>query len=86
MAEEEIGKVSDFFVRPVVAGIELTGTLKKGDKVHILGHTTDITFVIDSMQIDNVNVNEAKTGDAVGVKVSDRVRRGDTIYKVTGET
>ena len=86
MAEEEIGKVSDFFTRPVVAGIELTGTLKKGDKVHIAGHTTDITFVIDSMQIDNVNVNEAKAGDAVGVKVSDRVRRGDTIYKVTGET
>ena len=86
MAEEEIGKVSDFFARPVVAGIELTGTLKKGDKVHIVGHTTDITFVIDSMQIDNVNVNEAKAGDAVGVKVSDRVRRGDTIYKVTGET
>ena len=86
MAEEEIGKVSDFFARPVVAGIELTGTLKKGDKVHIVGHTTDITFVVDSMQINNVDVNEAKAGDAVGVKVSDRVRRGDTIYKVTGET
>ena len=86
MAEEEIGKVSDFFARPVVAGIELTGTLKMGDKVHIVGHTTDITFVVDSMQINNVDVNEAKAGDAVGVKVSDRVRRGDTIYKVTGET
>ena len=86
IAEEEIGKVSDFFARPVVAGIELTGTLKKGDKIHIMGHTTDITFVVDSMQIDNVNVTEAKSGDAVGVKVSDRVRRGDTIYKITGET
>ena len=85
MAEEEIGKVSDFFTRPVVAGIELTGTLKEGDKVHIMGHTTDIIFVVDSMQIDNVNVNEAKAGDAVGIKVSERVRRGDTIYKVSGE-
>ncbi|RLC66672.1 MAG: translation elongation factor-like protein [Chloroflexi bacterium] len=83
MPEEEIGKVSDFFARPVVAGIELTGTLKAGDRLHIKGHTTDIDFVIDSMQINNVNVQEAKAGDAIGIKVPDRVRRGDTVYKVT---
>ena len=83
MPEEEIGKVSDFFARPVVAGIDLTGTLKAGDKIHIKGHTTDMEFVVESMQINNVNVTEAKAGDAVGIKVSDRVRRGDTIYKVT---
>jgi len=83
MPEEEIGKVSDFFARPVVAGIELTGTIKAGDRLHIKGHTTDIEFVADSMQIDNVNVLEAKTGDAVGIKVPDRVRRSDTVYKVT---
>ena len=83
MPEEVIGKVSDFFARPVVAGIELTATLNLGDKIHIKGHTTDLEFTVDSMQIDNVDVNEAKAGDAVGIKVSDRVRRGDTIYKVT---
>ena len=82
MPEEVIGKVSDFFARPVVAGIELTGTLKVGDKIHIKGHTTDIELAIDSMQINNVDVNEGKAGDAVGVKVSDRVRRGDIVYKV----
>ena len=83
MAEEEVGKVSDFFARPVVAGIELTAPLKVGDRIHIKGHTTDIEFDVDSMQINNVNVEQAKAGDAVGVKVSDRVRRGDIIYKVT---
>jgi len=83
MPEEVIGKVSDFFARPVVAGIELTETLKLGDRIHIKGHTTDIEFTVDSMQIDNVDVKEAKAGDSVGVKVSDRVRRGDTICKVT---
>jgi selenocysteine-specific translation elongation factor len=83
MPEEEVGKVSDFFARPVVAGIELTGKLKVGDKIHISGHTTDMEFVVDSMQINNVNVQEAKAGDSVGIKVTDRVRRGDTIYKVT---
>jgi len=83
MPEEEIGRISDFFARPVVAGIELSGTLKLGDKIHIKGHTTDMELNVDSMQINNVNVEEAKAGDSVGIKVSERVRRGDTIYKVT---
>ncbi len=83
MPEEVVGKVSDFFARPVVAGIELTETLKLGDRIHIKGHTTDIEFTVDSMQIDNVDVKEAKAGDSVGVKVSERVRRGDTVCKVT---
>ena len=83
MPEVEIGKVSDFFARPVVAGIELTAPLKAGDRIHIVGHTTDIELTVESMQINNVDVKEAKGGDAVGVKVSDRVRRGDKVYKVT---
>ena len=82
MPEEEIGKVSDFFARPVVAGIDLTGTLKVGDKIHILGHTTDLELTVESMQIQNVDVKEGNAGQAVGIKVPDRVRRGDTVYKV----
>ena len=83
MPEVEIGQVSDFFARPVVAGIQLTGPLNVGDNIHIEGHTTDIEFNVQSMQIDNVDVEEAKAGDAVGIKVTDRVRRGDKVYKVT---
>ena len=83
MPEEVIGKVSDFFAHPVVAGIELTATLQVGDRIHIKGHTTDMELTVDSMQINNVDVNEAKAGDAIGIKVSERVRRGDTVYKVT---
>ncbi len=83
MAEQEIGKVMDFFARPVVAGIDMTGTLSVGDTIHIKGHTTDIEMVVASMQIDNEDVETAKSGDSVGVKVPDRVRPGDTVYKVT---
>ena len=82
MAEELIGQVMDFFARPVVAGIDLTSTLKVGDRIHIAGHTTDLELAVESMQINNVNVSEAKAGDSVGIKVSERVRRGDKVYKV----
>jgi len=83
MPEEVIGKVSDFFAHPVVAGIDLTAPLNVGDKIHIKGNTTDMELTVDSMQINNVDVKEAKAGDAIGVKVSERVRRGDIVYKVT---
>ena len=82
MDEQIIGKVSDFFARPVVAAIELTASLKLGDKIHVKGHTTDLEAIVESMQINNVDVKEAKAGDSVGVKVSERVRSGDTVYKV----
>jgi len=80
--EEDIGQVNDFFARPVVAGIELTGTLKVGETVHIKGHTTDITMVVESMEVNNLKVKEASAGDQIGIKVTDRVRRGDRVYLV----
>jgi hypothetical protein len=83
MPEVEIGKVTDFFAKPVVAGIELGGMLKIGDKIHIKGNTTDMELAVESMQIDRVDISEGKLGDLVGIKVPDRVRRGDTVYKVT---
>ncbi len=82
MAEELIGTVNDFFARPVVAGIELTGSLKVGDKIHIKGHTTDFETTVNSMQIDNANVMQAGAGDSIGVKLTDRCRAGDHVYKV----
>lgn len=84
MAEVEIGHVSDYFAKIGVAGIEITsGQLKVGDKVHILGHTTDITLSIESMQIEHEQVEVAKAGDSIGVKTADRCRRGDKVLLVS---
>ena len=83
ISEKIIGTVSDFFAHPVVAGIELTAVLKVGDKIRIKGHTTDLEMTVDSMQIDNAQVTVAKAGDSIGVKVSDKVRSGDKVYKIT---
>ena len=82
MPEELIGTVSDYFARPVVAAVELTGSLKTGDKIHIKGHTTDMELAVTSMQINNAEVPAAKSGESIGIKVTDRVRKGDAVYKV----
>jgi translation elongation factor EF-1alpha len=83
MPDVEIGMVTDFFAKPVVAAIELSGTLRIGDRIHIKGSTTDMELTVESMQIERVNITEAKPGDLVGIKVLDRARRGDKVYKVT---
>lgn len=83
MAEERVGVVKDYFARIGVAGIDLEGTLRVGDAIHIKGHTTDLEQAVDSMQIEHDQVEEAKAGEAIGIKVGERCRGGDVVYKVT---
>lgn len=82
MEEKKVGEVIKFFGKISVAAIRLTDTLKVGDKIHIVGHTTDFTQTVESMQIENKNVQEAGSGADIGVKVKDKVREHDTVYKV----
>jgi putative protease len=83
MSEEQIGVVVKFFSKPSVAAIEVTGeSLKVGDVLKYEGHTTDFTEGVTSMQIDNQAVEEAKKGDLIGIKVKERVRENDKVYKV----
>ena len=84
MEEEKVGKVEKFFAKPSVAAVEVTaGVLRIGDRVHFKGHTTDFEDTITSMQIDNQPVEEAKPGDLLGIKVKERVREHDAVYKVS---
>lgn len=84
MAEEKklIGKVAHYFTNIGVAVIELEDGLKVGDEISIEGATTNLTQKVDSMQIEHKDVEEASKGDSVGLKVSDRVREGDHVFKV----
>jgi translation elongation factor EF-1alpha len=83
MNEEQVGVVIKFFAKPSVAAIEVTGgAIRKGDRLAFKGHSTDFTEEVKSMEIDNKTVEEAKPGDMVGLKVSQRVRENDKVYKV----
>ncbi|DAC72866.1 MAG TPA: hypothetical protein DSN98_03060 [Thermoplasmata archaeon] len=88
MVEEKIGIVEHFFTNINVAAIKITdGELKIGDIVHFVGTNTDFTQLIDRMEINRVPVDIAKAGDAIGIKVKDKVREHDSVYKMPkGET
>ena len=83
MGEEMVGTVSDFFAHQIAAGIELSGTLSVGDHIIIKGHTTDIEMTVNEIQIEHKDVQTANAGDSIGIKVPDRVRKGDHVFKVS---
>lgn len=82
MSEKQIGKITHYFSRINVGIIELSDSLKVGDKIHIKGHSEDFEQAIDSMQIEHASVNEANAGDSVGISVSKKVHENDAVYKV----
>ncbi len=84
MAEEvKVGEVIKFFAKPSVAAIKITyGEIALGDKLHFVGHTTDFEETVASMQIENKDVQKASVGDLIGIKVKERVREKDVVYKI----
>jgi putative protease len=83
MEEKEIGRVTHYFKNIGVAAIEITNdVLTVGDEIKIKGNTTDITQKVESIQIEHNSVQTAKKGDVVGIKVNDRVRPNDKVFKV----
>ena len=80
--EKEIGKVMGYFDKVQVVAIELTDTLKVGDTIHIKGATTDFTQKVESMQVEHESVKEVKAGSSVGIRVKDKARPNDKVYKV----
>jgi len=86
MEEKKIGFISNYFSKISVAAVEITdGTVSVGDTLHFLGHTTDFESRVHSMQIEHKSVTEAKKGDSVGIKVSEKVREKDKVYKIIAE-
>jgi len=82
MAEQIVGTVSHFYGTLGVAGVDLSGKLEVGDTIHVLGHTSDFTQTVDSIQIEHETVESAKKGDPIGIKVKERVRVHDQVFVV----
>ena len=80
--EEKIGKVTHYYSKLGVATVEIDhGHIWKGDKIHIVGHSTDIEQTVDSMELQHQQIVEAHEGQNIGIKVEDYVRENDFVYK-----
>jgi hypothetical protein len=77
-----IGSIIHYFPHVQAAVIKLKKPLVNGDTVKIKGHTTDLTQIVASMQIDRVDIQTGKKGDEIGLLVASRVRQGDKVYKI----
>jgi putative protease len=80
-----VGKVAHYYPRIAVAALNLEYPLHVGDRIHVIGHTTNFEETVDSMEIDHQRVREASAGEDVAIGVVDKVRDGDKIYvEMTG--
>jgi putative protease len=84
MSEQLVGTVTHYFGKAGVAGIDIQeGQLSVGDTIHVVGHTSDFTQEVQSMQIEHESVQTAKPGDKIGVKVVEHAREHDKVYRVS---
>ncbi len=79
--EEKIGEVTHCYNRISVAVIQLSGDIKVGERISIIGHTTEFSQTVESMQVDHQPIETARAGDEIALKVWDFVRRGDLVYR-----
>ncbi len=80
--EKEVGKVIHYYTHLGVAIVKMKDSLKKGDKIHIKGATSDFTQTISSMQVEHKDIEEAKKGKTIGLKVKEHAREHDVVFKV----
>ncbi len=79
---EKVGEVTHYFTKIGVAVVDVTAPIKVGDRIAVKGMTTNFEQTVGSMQIEGKNIEEAKKGDDIGLKVEDRVRKGDVVYRL----
>jgi putative protease len=85
MAEQEgelIGRVTHYFAHVGVAVIELTGVLKVGDTIKIVGGETEFTQPVDSMEVEHQKIQQAKKGDSIGLKINQKVKDSYKVYRL----
>ena len=78
----EVGRVTHFYPKISVAIVELKASLNIGDKILIKGATTNFEQTVESMQIEHKNIERAEAGQIIGLKVKERVRKNDKVYRI----
>lgn len=83
MAQTKVGNITHYYDRIGVAVVEIIAPIKVGDRIKIIGHEREFEQEITSMQIEHENIQRAKKGDNIGLKVDQPVKKGDEVYKIS---
>lgn len=79
--ETMIGRVTHYYPKIGVAAVVLEGHIARGDRIHINGPHDDIHQSVTSMEIEHIPVSEAEHGQDIGIKVIERVHKGNAVYR-----
>ncbi len=82
MADTKVGEIIHFYDKISVAVVKVLAPIKIGDRIKIAGHDNELEQTVDSMQVEHENIDKAKKGDDVGMKVDQPVKPGDEVYKL----
>ena len=83
MKDTKVGKVTHYYNHLGVGIVKLTGALANGDTIKIVGHGREFTQTVASLQLEHQALEKAKKGQEIGLKVDQKVKEGDVVYKVT---
>ena len=83
VAEPKVGNITHYYDKIGVAVVDILGTIKVGDKIKISGHENEFEQTVESMQVEHENVEKAKKGQTIGLKIDQPVKKGDEIFKLS---
>ncbi len=83
--DTQVAHVTHYFAHISVAVLSLSDKLNVGDTIHVLGHSTDFTQKIESLEVEHKKVQSVGPGDEVALKVAEPVHEKDIVYKVVEE-
>ncbi|MBU2219168.1 hypothetical protein KJ750_00500 [Patescibacteria group bacterium] len=81
--EQEIGKVTHYFDKAMVAVIKLSDKLAVGDKIKIVKGEDEFEMAVESMQVNHQNIDSGKAGEEVAIKTTSPTKEGAVVYKIT---
>lgn len=81
--EEIVGKIIHYYDKIGVAVVKLEGNLMVGDTIHVKGKQTDFEQQVESIQVEHESTSGGKKGEEVAVKLNEKAKEGDLVYKKT---
>lgn len=83
LSETLVGRITHYWTHLGVAGVHLDAPLNVGDRIHVVGHTSDFEQTVESIEIDHQSCRHADAGADIGIAVVDHAREHDAVYRLT---